>query len=194
VRVEVFGVIPRRLPRKWGPGLALGLIPFYFYFERVLGGQREVYIHLVERPRREKTLPVVLNETEIVNTIKQVKNIKHKAIILLPYSSGLRLSELLNLKIKDIDSKRMQVFVWQSKGRKDRFTLLSKKVLPVLRQYFKEYNPKEWLFEGAKGGQYSPSSVQTIVTDAYEKAGIKKKDSTHTLRHCFGTHLLNPSA
>ncbi len=159
-----------------------------FYYERVLGGKRKIY--LVERPRREKTLPVVLNETEIINTIRQVKNIKHKVIILLTYSSGLRLSELLNLKIKDIDSKRMQVFVRQSKGRKDRYTLLSKKVLPVLRQYFEEYKPKEWLFEGAKGKQYSESSVQTIVKEAYQKAGIKKKVSTHTLRHCFGTHLL----
>jgi site-specific recombinase XerD len=159
-----------------------------FYYERVLGGQRKIY--LVERPRREKTLPEVLNEKEILSTIKQVKNIKHKAIILLLYSSGLRLSELLNLKIKDIDSNRMQVFVQQSKGRKDRYTLLSKKVLPVLRQYLIEYKPKEWLFEGAKGKQYSESSVQTIVTEAYQKAGIKKKVSTHTLRHCFGTHLL----
>jgi len=159
-----------------------------FYYEHVLGGQRKVYY--TERPRREKTLPVVLNETEIINTIKQVKNIKHKAIILLTYSSGLRLSEVLNLKIKDIDSKRMQVFVRQAKGRKDRYTLLSKKVLPVLRQYFEEYKPKEWLFEGVKGKQYSESSVQTIVKEAYQRAGIKKKASTHTLRHCFGTHLL----
>ncbi|MCX6250025.1 MAG: site-specific integrase [Bacteroidetes bacterium] len=161
-----------------------------FYYERVLGGKRKIYTHLVERPRREKTLPVVLNETEMTNTIRQVKNIKHKAIIMLTYSSGLRLSELLNLKIKDIDSKRMQVFVRQAKGRKDRYTLLSKKVLPVLRQYFEEYKPKEWLFEGAKGKQYSESSVQTIVKEAYQRAGIKKKVSTHTLRHCFATHLL----
>jgi len=159
-----------------------------FYYERVLGGKRKVYF--VERPRKEKTLPVVLNESEIINTIKQVKNIKHKAIIMLTYSSGLRLHELLNLKIEDIDSKRMQVFVRQAKGKKDRYTLLSKKVLPVLRQYFKDYKPREWLFEGAKGKQYSESSVQTIVTEAYRRAGIKKKASTHTLRHCFGTHLL----
>ena len=159
-----------------------------FYYERVLGGKRKIY--LVERPKREKVLPVVLNEEEIISTIRQVKNIKHKAIILLIYSSGLRLSELLNLRIRDIDSKRMQVFVSQSKGRKDRYTLLSKKALTVLRQYVKEYKPKEWLFEGEKGQQYSESSVQTIVKDAFRKAGITKRASTHTLRHCFGTHLL----
>jgi site-specific recombinase XerD len=159
-----------------------------FYYERVLGGQRKIY--LVERPLKEKALPVVLNEKEIINTIKQVNNIKHKAIIMLTYSSGLRLSELLNLRIIDIDSKRMQVFVRQAKGRKDRYTLLSKKVLPVLRQYFIEYKPKEWLFEGAKGKQYSASSVYSIVTEAYKRAGIKKNVAIHTLRHCFATHLL----
>jgi len=159
-----------------------------FYYERVLGGQRKIY--LVERPRKEKTLPEVLSEQEIVSVIQQIDNIKHKAIVLTIYSAGLRLSEVVNLRIKDIDSKRMKLFVQQAKGRKDRYTILSKKLLPVLRDYFKEYKPKEWLFEGAKGRQYSVSSVQTIVKDAYTRAGIKKKVSTHTLRHSFGTHLL----
>lgn len=84
----------------------------------------------------------------------------------------------------------MKVFVRQAKGRKDRYTLLSKKVLPVLRDYFREYKPKEWLIEGTQGRQYSASSVQSIVKTAYERAGIKKKVSTHSLRHSFGTHLL----
>jgi integrase/recombinase XerD len=159
-----------------------------FYYERVLGGQRKIY--LVERPRREKTLPEVLSEKEIVEVVRHINNIKHKAIVLLIYSAGLRLGELVNLRIKDIDSERMKVYVQQSKGRKDRYTSLSKKVLPVLREYFKEYKPKEWLFEGAKGGKYSGSSVQTLVKKAYAKAGIKKKVSTHSLRHSFGTHLL----
>jgi len=159
-----------------------------FYYERVLGGQRKIY--LVERPRKEKTLPEVLSEEEFVSVIQKIDNIKHKAIVLLIYSAGLRLSEVVNLRLKDIDSKRMKVFVQQAKGRKDRYTLLSKKVLPILRDYFKEYKPKDWLFEGAKGRQYSVSSVQTIVKDAYAKAGIKKKVSTHSLRHSFGTHLL----
>ena len=159
-----------------------------FYYERVLGGQRKIY--LVERPRKEKTLPEVLSEEEFVSVIQKIDNIKHKAIVLLIYSAGLRLSEVVNLRIKDIDSKRMKVFVQQAKGRKDRYTLLSKKVLPILRAYFKEYKPKDWLFEGAKGQRYSVSSVQSIVKAAYERAGIKKKVSTHTLRHSFGTHLL----
>jgi len=159
-----------------------------FYYERVLGGQRKFYF--LDRPLKEFKLPNVLNVDEITNSIKLVKNIKHKAIIMITYAGGLRLSEVINLKIKDIDSKRMQIFVRQAKGRKDRYTLLSKKVVPVLREYFKEYKPKEWLFEGVKGQRYSESSVYTIVKEAFERAGIKKKASTHTLRHCFGTHLL----
>ena len=159
-----------------------------FYYERVLGGQRKIY--LVERPRREKTLPEVLSEQEFLSVLSTINNIKHKAIVLLIYSAGLRLSEVVNLRIKDIDSERMKVYVQQSKGRKDRYTSLSKKLLPILRQYFLEYKPKEWLFEGVKGRKYSVSSVQTIVKDAYSKAGIKKKVSTHTLRHSFATHLL----
>lgn len=159
-----------------------------FYYEHVLGGQRKFYF--LERPRKERKLPNVLNENEITNTIKLVKNLKHKAIIMITYSGGLRISEVINLKIKDIDSQRMQIFVRQAKGCKDRYTLLSKKVLPVLRDYFKEYKPKEWLFEGVKGQQYSESSIYIIVTEAFQRAGIKKKASPHTLRHCFGTHLL----
>ncbi len=159
-----------------------------FYYERVLGGHRKIY--QIERPRKEKTLPEVLSEQEVLLLFNQVENIKHKVILMLLYSSGLRLSELLNLKIKDIDSKRMQVRIEQSKGKKDRYTLLSKKILPILRQYYKEYQPKEWLFEGIKGNQYSAESVQSIVREACKKAGIKKKVSSHTLRHSFATHLL----
>nr|NQU93704.1 site-specific integrase [Bacteroidota bacterium] len=159
-----------------------------FYYERVLGRPRKVY--LVERPRRERKLPLVLNEEEISRVIKLVRNIKHKALIMITYSAGLRLSEVLNLRITDIDSKRMQIFVRQAKGRKDRYTLLSKKVLPVLRDYIKKEKPKEWLFEGIKGGKYSESSVHSLVSSAYQRAGIRKAVSFHTLRHCFGTHLL----
>ena len=109
---------------------------------------------------------------------------------MLAYSSGLRLGELINVKITDIDSSRMQVRVEQAKGKKDRYSLLSVRLLEVLREYFREYKPKEWLFEGANGGQYSVSSIQAIMKDSIKKAGIKKKVSVHTLRHCFATHLL----
>ena len=103
---------------------------------------------------------------------------------------GLRISELINLKIKDVDSNRMQIRIEQSKGEKDRYTLLSKKTLITLRQYFKEYKPKEWLFEDEGGGQYADSSIYKIFKTALSNAKINKKVSIHSLRHSFATHLL----
>ncbi len=159
-----------------------------FYYERVLNGERKIYLH--DRPKKEQKLPVVLNQEEVKALLKCIDNIKHKAIVMLAYSSGLRLGELVALKIKDIDSVQMQIRVEQGKGKKDRVTILSERVLDTLRNYFKQYKPKEWLFEGADGGQYSARSVQQIVKDAAKKSGIKKKISVHTLRHSFATHLL----
>lgn len=159
-----------------------------FFYERVLGGQRKVY--LVDRPREEKRLPIVLNEKEIGDLLKVTENIKHKAILMLAYSAGLRLSELINVKLTDIDSGRMQIRIEQAKGKKDRYSLLSVRFLEVLREYFTFYKPKEWLFEGATGGQYSVGSIQAIMKDSTRKGGIKKKVSIHTLRHSFATHLL----
>ena len=106
------------------------------------------------------------------------------------YSGGLRISELINLKVKDIDSDRMQIRIQQSKGKKDRYTLLGTKTLLILRQYFKEYHPKVWLFEGENGGQYTDSSIYQIFKKSLIKANITKKVSIHSLRHSFATHLL----
>lgn len=160
-----------------------------FYYERVLGGTRKFYF--IDRPHKEKTIPIVLSEAEIKNILSNVTNIKHKVILMTIYSAGLRISEAINLKVKDIDSKRMQIRVEQSKGKKDRYTLLSKKTLELLRLYFKEYKPKEWLFEGAKEGMpYSAKSIQSIFNEATKIAGIKKRATVHTLRHSFATHLL----
>lgn len=159
-----------------------------FYFERVMGGQRKIYT--IDRPRKETFLPEVLSEEEITAILKTITNIKHKALIMTIYSGGLRISELINLKVKDIDSDRMQIRVQQSKGKKDRYTLLSKKTLLILRQYFKEYKPTEWLFEGEGGGQYADRSIQNILKSAVQKVGIKKRITVHTLRHSFATHLL----
>ena len=159
-----------------------------FYYERVLGGQRKFYF--LERPNKEKALPTVLNVDEITSILKGITNLKHKAILTLIYSAGLRISEATNLKIKDIDSKRMQIKIEQSKGKKDRYTLLSVKTLALLRTYFKEYKPTEYLFEGQDGGQYSARSIQTFFQEICEKVGILKKVSVHTLRHSFATHLL----
>lgn len=159
-----------------------------FYYEKVLGGQRKFYF--LQRPDKEKALPTVLNTEEITNILKATENLKHKAILTVIYSAGLRIGELINLKIKDIDSERRQIRIEQGKGKKDRYTLLSTKTLDLLRTYFKEYKPKEYLFEGQEGGQYSARSIQTFFQEICKKAGIKKKVSVHTLRHSFATHLL----
>jgi len=159
-----------------------------FYYEKFLGGQRKVYF--IDRPRREITLPTVLSMEEVAAILKNVENIKHKSILMLAYSAGLRISEVINLKVNDVDSKRKQIRIEQSKGKKDRYTLLSPKLLELLRLYYKQYKPKNWLFEGAKGETYSTSSIYSILREAATKAGIKKKMSMHTLRHSFATHLL----
>jgi integrase/recombinase XerD len=159
-----------------------------FYYERVLGGQRKTYF--IDRPKKEITLPVVLSEEEVKRLLAAVSNVKHLAILMIIYSAGLRISECINLKIKDIDSNRMQIRVEQSKGKKDRYTLLSKKALTVLREYFLLHKPKLYLFEGQFGDKYTTRSIQNVFQAAVEKSKISKKVCVHTLRHSFATHLL----
>ncbi len=159
-----------------------------FYYEKVLGRRKEIYD--LPRPRREHKLPAVLSEEEIILIFNQVSNLKHKAILYLIYSSGIRVSELVNLKITDIDSNRNLILIRNSKGKKDRTTLLSQALLKLLREYYQNYKPKEYLFEGQKGGKYSTRSVQNILKMALSKSGIRKHATIHTLRHSFATHLL----
>ncbi len=159
-----------------------------FYYEKVLGGKRRFYA--LQRPQRDKALPVVLSIDEVQQILNTIQNLKHKMILTLIYSSGLRISETIQLKIKDIDSNRMQIRIEQSKGKKDRYTLLSPKALNMLRKYYVEYKPIDYLFEGQDTPMYSARSIQQILKAACQKAGIKKNVSVHTLRHSFATHLL----
>ncbi len=154
-----------------------------FYYEKVIGRPTSTYY--LQRPKKEKKLPLVLSEEEIVKILRLITNLKHKCIIYLIYSSGLRLSEVIHLKISDIDSHRKVVTIKGAKGKKDRISLLSSRVLSLLREYYKQYKPKEWSFEGQKGGQYSPKSVQKIFQAACFKSGIKKHATIRTLRHSF---------
>jgi integrase/recombinase XerD len=159
-----------------------------FYFERVKKQPRKVYA--LERPLKESRLPKVLSEEEVLAILKSVTNLKHKAMLWLIYAAGLRRSELIGLRVKDVDSKRMVINIIAGKGKKDRITLLSEKILTLLRAYFKAYKPKLWLFEGASGGQYSAESLQQIFGRALQKSGVRKDATLHTLRHSFATHLL----
>lgn len=140
--------------------------------------------------RTERKLPDVLSIEEIKLVIDCVENLKHKTIISLIYSCGLRISECINLKIKDIDSKRMLLRIDQSKGNKDRFVPLSNKMLSMLREYYKEYKPTEFIFEGQFEKFYSARSIQAILKRAINKCKIKKQISVHSLRHSYATHLL----
>ena len=159
-----------------------------FYYEKVLG--KELKVTTIQRPRKTKKLPVVLSEKEVKILLQQVQNLKHKAILYTIYSAGLRRSEVLNLKLADIDSERNCIVIKNAKGNKDRNTLLSKKLLLLLRVYYQQYKPKNYLFEGATGGKYSITSIRKIFGRALVKSGIKKKAHLHTLRHSFATHLL----
>jgi site-specific recombinase XerD len=152
--------------------------------------QRDIPFEYLKVEQYERKLPVVLSKSEVNAILSSIKNIKHQALISLLYGSGLRIRELLNLKTNDIDSERMLVHVKNAKGKKDRYTVLSYKSLELLRSYYKEYKPKEYLFEGQKGGKYSSESAGQLFKRALKRSGIKKNATLHTLRHSFATHLL----
>jgi len=159
-----------------------------FYYEVVNEMPNRFYA--IERPIKQESLPVILSKEEVKIMIDSTINIKHKCIIELLYSAGLRRGELLNLKLSDIDSNRMMIHVRNGKGKKDRYTLLGIKMLADLRVYFLSCRPKTWLFESYSNGKYSGASVLKIVRRAANKSGIRKKVVPHTLRHSFATHLL----
>ena len=160
-----------------------------FYYEQVLGRDKRMYD--IPRPKKPQKLPNVLSEEEVLRLFAATENLKHKCILMLIYSAGLRLGELVNLRISDINGKRGTIHIKDGKGKKDRISLLSEKVLVYLRRYYVEYRPFDWLFEGQFGGQYSRSSVQKIFTVAKLKSKINPVATVHTLRHSFATHLVD---
>jgi len=160
-----------------------------FFYKTTLN--REEVVEKIRYPKDKKTLPAVFDLSEVKALLSAVENLKHRAILTIMYSAGLRIAETARLRVTDIDSKRMMVWVQQGKGGKDRYTLLSEIALDCLRQYWREYHPKEWLFEGQKQDTHiTISSIYQIFLDAKKRAGIKKPASPHTLRHSFATHLI----
>jgi len=159
-----------------------------FYYGTML---KKKFINEVKRLRKDKKLPVVLSEEDVAKILSSVDNIKHKAILMLIYSAGLRVGETVRLKPENIDSKRMLVFIKNAKGRKDRYTILSKTALEVLREYWQEYRPKKWLFSGQEKERHiTTRTVEKIFSNACQFAKILKPVTVHSLRHSFATHLL----
>jgi site-specific recombinase XerD len=159
-----------------------------FYFEKVLN-RPQIVVH-IPRPKKPWQLPKVHSTEQVKKIIEATTNEKHKTMLMLAYASGLRLQEIINLKPEDINSARMVIEVRRGKGKKDRQVILSEKLLPQLRSYFKKYRPINWLFEGTAGEQYGYRTLQEVFANAKQKAGIKMQGGIHTMRHSFATHLL----
>ena len=148
-------------------------------------------VDFIQRPRREKRLPNVLSKEEVKSILEAPTNLKHRAMLSLIYACGLRRSELLNLTLTDILSNRNLLFIRQSKGKKDRVVPISNRLIDILREYYKAFKPKAWLFEGQfPNTKYSEKSLENVLKQSLTKTKISKKVSLHWLRHSYATHLL----
>lgn len=159
-----------------------------FFYEKILLQERKVYY--LERPIRERRLPEILSQQQVMALFEAIGNIKHRVMLMLVYAAGLRRSELLALRVGDVDLDRSIVFIRGGKGHKDRQSIMAQSLTPLLREYLVNYNPVFWLFEGIGGERYSATSVQQVLKRAAAKAEIKKNVRLHMLRHSFATHLL----
>ncbi|MBK9276472.1 MAG: site-specific integrase [Flavobacteriales bacterium] len=159
-----------------------------YYYMNVLGDERRVTF--IERPRKETKLPLVLSKSEVAAVLKAPTNLKHRSMLALAYSGGLRVSELVALRPEDLLFDRGLIRIRGAKGNKDRTTLLGRSTAELLKRYVEHTQPRELLFEGQGGGSYSARSAQKVLQTAMEKAGIRKPATMHTLRHSFATHLL----
>lgn len=153
--------------------------------------KKDIDFNFFIKMKKPNSLPNILTINEIKKIIGSIANLKHKAIISTIYSCGLRISEAVNLEIKDIDSSAMTVKIVNAKGKNDRYVMLSPKLLELLRDYFVEYKPSKYLFEGQLGDRYSTRSIQQVFNKAIIAAGIKKRVTVHSLRHSFASHLLD---
>lgn len=161
-----------------------------FYYEQVLG--RDKMFFEIPRPKRPQQLPRVLSREQVIDLVNCIENLKHRTMVLLAYGCGLRVSEVVALRVADIDGDRRTLLIRRSKGKKDRMVGLSPVLLILLREYYRKYRPSGYLFEGqVKGEKYSKRSLQKVVEVAKAKVGIKKEGSVHLLRHSFATHLLD---
>jgi site-specific recombinase XerD len=161
-----------------------------FYYEQVL--HKEKMFFDIPRPKKPEILPKVISKERIADLINSIENVKHKTIIMLTYACGLRVSEVVSLKIKHIDGQRKTISIERAKGKKDRVVSLNPNMLIMLREYYRQYQPKDYLFEGQFENEHlSARSMQQVMQNAKRKAGIIQDGSMHMLRHSFATHLLD---
>ena len=161
-----------------------------YYYEQVL--HREKMFFDIPRPKKPLQLPGVFSKEEVAAILNSVANTKQKALLLLTYACGLRVSEVVSLRITDVDGKRRVLHLQAAKGKKDRMVSLSPTLLVMLREYYRQYKPNCYLFEGQhRDEHYSVRSIQTVLQTAKERAGILRPGGMHGLRHSFATHLLD---
>jgi len=158
------------------------------YYEHVLGLPREYYD--IQRPKKSHNIPNVLSQLEVLNILQHPRNIKHKAILWTIYSGGLRISEVINLRVSDVHSDEGYLFIKDSKGKKDHKTILSNHLVTLLRKYYILHKPSYWLFEGQTGGKYSTTSIRSIFRKAVKETDSNPWATVHTLRHSFATHCI----
>jgi len=167
--------------------LNLTISALKFYFKQIL--KRNLFFS-IRRPKKEHYLPVVISKEEIQSIINAVSNIKHKLMISLAYGSGLRVSEVVNLKVKDINFNELTINIRQAKGNKDRLTILSEKIIPELRQLIANKTAEDFVFASIRGEKLTSRMAQKIFAAGLKKSGIKRSATFHSLRHSFATHLL----
>ena len=164
----------------------ISALKHYFEFSE----QEEIDTSKLKRPDKSRYLPGVLSKEEVIDLLRATRNLKHRCILAILYSSGLRIGELINLKLKDIDVDRRQVLIKQAKGRKDRYVMLAESILPLLYNYLQTYEPRIYLAEGFNGGKYTASAVRSFLKESCRRAKIRKRVTPHTLRHSYATHML----
>ncbi len=163
-----------------------------FYFEQVMHKPKMFFD--IPRPKKPQQLPKTLSKKEVRRIFEVTSNVKHLVVLQLCYGMGLRVSEVVNIKVEDIDSDRLAVHIRGAKGKKDRYVPLPVTILPLLRRYYLDYRPQQYLLQGQYGGKYAKVSVQNIFKTAMRKAGVHKRIGVHGLRHSYATHLLESGA